>query len=375
MRAALTDAERDKLKKRLPAFLPSGDFETRKKLRQHSGVLCLDFDHLGDLARDARDRVAQDPHTIAAFLSASGGGVKVLVPVKPDEAGHKESFAVARDYFKERHRLGADEACKDVGRLCFVSYDPDMPVMNCAAEVFPSEVDSPLLLSTPTLCTLHSAPYTLHPTLQKQGDGGGGVVARVGAMKRLREADPIVCDLYEKLVLLRAPVAPNKRNEWLTEAVPFLFRAVSGPMAERLATVHLELNRDVYHGPIDEHMKSLNALWRGCESNYPRELSPTEAGVFEQLEDDERAAFRIMRDLAKSNGGEFFMSCDQLQARLSSGCNGWRMLKRFCGLEIIEQVRPGQRRAENVRGRAAFYRWLLAAFPSTGQPGAPTGAK
>jgi hypothetical protein len=187
-------------------------------------------------------------------------------------------------------------------------------------------------------------------------------VARVTNLKRLRAEDPRTCALYDALLLYRLPVAPNERNKWLADVVPFLFSAVSEPIAAHLARHHLERNRDIYRGSTEEHMKSLEKLWQGCEADYPNELSPKEAAVFAQLENEERAAFRIMRDLAKAKDGTFYMACDQIEARLGNGCNGWRLLNQFCALRIIEKVTRGQRWETGRRAKAATYRWLLAEF-------------
>jgi hypothetical protein len=43
-------------------------------------------------------------------------------------------------------------------------------------------------------------------------------------------------------------------NKPLPEIVAYLFRAVSGVVAERLMTLTLDLNPDVYIGPMETHM-------------------------------------------------------------------------------------------------------------------------
>lgn len=117
----------DGLKKRLPAFLPSGTFSHRsaKGLVKHSGLICVDLDGLGDALEGMRDLVVGDEHVLAAFISPTGTGLKVILrcdPLRP----HAESFEAAKLLFLERFGLEIDEACKDVSRLCFVSHDPDL---------------------------------------------------------------------------------------------------------------------------------------------------------------------------------------------------------------------------------------------------------
>jgi hypothetical protein len=119
------------LKTKLQAILFSGEFSIRNggSLTQASGVLCVDIDEAGnELAlKDARTRrlIEDGQHTLAAFTSPSGVGLKVLVRI-PTTCPHIDAFAAARDYFKTKFGLAIDEACKDVSRICFTSYDPDL---------------------------------------------------------------------------------------------------------------------------------------------------------------------------------------------------------------------------------------------------------
>ena len=143
VRAAAGDEELRRTRKAalLPGILFSGTFSKRANaaLVKHSGVLCLDFDKLGDRLADARTAIQADPHTAAAFVSPSGDGLKVLVPIPPDGATHRAAFQAAAGHFAA---LGfqADPARKDVAGLCFASHDPDLftredPVPFAAAPV------------------------------------------------------------------------------------------------------------------------------------------------------------------------------------------------------------------------------------------------
>jgi len=90
------DKEADKLKKQLPAFTPSGTFENGRKaelLTQYSGFVILDLDKLSpeDLEK-AKSLVALAPYTFAAFISPSGNGLKIIVPVNSTAEHHKLAF-------------------------------------------------------------------------------------------------------------------------------------------------------------------------------------------------------------------------------------------------------------------------------------------
>lgn len=128
----IDDESGNQRKKLLPAVLFSGVFAQRcaKQLRTHSGVICVDLDakenpSLKTDMVEVRRRIETDSHTLAVFLSPSGSGLKVLIRCDPNRP-HSDSFDACRRHFSETFGLRIDEACKDVCRLCFVSYDPDL---------------------------------------------------------------------------------------------------------------------------------------------------------------------------------------------------------------------------------------------------------
>jgi hypothetical protein len=187
------------------------------------------------------------------------------------------------------------------------------------------------------------------------------------ALKALRAENHEQAKLYETLVERQITPAEHRRNEALTKLAPFLYKAVSGPAAKDLAEIMLRINAGIYSGTTMEHMNSFESLWAGCEEKYPSELNAKEAAIYAELEEGERPAFRICRDLAQRRGGEFFMPCDKLEVRVR-GISGWRMLKNFCSLEIIEQTKPGQKRAKGTKALAATFRWKLAEFRPAAEP-------
>ena len=130
VRTAAADGDKKRageLKKKLPAALFSGTFTVRSTagLAKHSGLICADLDSLGADLNRVRNRIEADPHTLAVFLSPSGMGLKVLLRCNPLRH-HHESFSAARRHFRERFGLKIDDACSDVSRLCFVSFDADL---------------------------------------------------------------------------------------------------------------------------------------------------------------------------------------------------------------------------------------------------------
>lgn len=125
----------------LPAYVLSGRIEggVAKALDNgrlhHSGLLQLDFDKVDEPAA-IRDQIAKDPHVLAAWISASGDGVKGLLVIKPaaTEASHLAAFLTAEAYWQDQG-LTLDKACKNSNRLCFASHDPDLQVNDEAVQL------------------------------------------------------------------------------------------------------------------------------------------------------------------------------------------------------------------------------------------------
>lgn len=129
--ACRAEPDKDKrrpIKAKLPAIVFGAELNHREggdqagQSRKPSGLLCLDFDHLTDMAA-ARKALTADPHTLAVFTSPSGDGLKVLVPVlSPIE----DVWITVANWFSNKHTLEADQARKDKHGLCFASWDADL---------------------------------------------------------------------------------------------------------------------------------------------------------------------------------------------------------------------------------------------------------
>jgi len=115
------------IKENLPCYTFSGVFSTRSKvgLKKHSGLIALDFDKLGtkDEVHWYKDSVCDDPYVFSAFISPSGDGLKILIKIPPVESDHELYFEALKKYFNND---SLDDSGKDVSRLCFESYDPDI---------------------------------------------------------------------------------------------------------------------------------------------------------------------------------------------------------------------------------------------------------
>jgi hypothetical protein len=93
----------------------------------YSGIICLDFDNVENL-ENVFKILSLDPYTYAIFKSPSGKGIKLLVKIGRNESMHNENYRSLQIYFSNKNNLIVDSKCKDIGRLCFLSYDPDIYV-------------------------------------------------------------------------------------------------------------------------------------------------------------------------------------------------------------------------------------------------------
>ncbi len=148
----------DKLKRKLPAFTPSGVFEGGRKieyLKMYSGFVHLDFDKLSpEDMMVAQGKCKSDPYTFGVFVSPSGNGFKVLIEVNSLVDDHSTAYRLVSDYYQELTSIQPDPSCKDVTRLCFVSYDPDAYysiTSNKFEVVQPVSILSPIAPSIPII--------------------------------------------------------------------------------------------------------------------------------------------------------------------------------------------------------------------------------
>jgi hypothetical protein len=115
------------LKDKLPVFTPTGIFNHRSMagLEDYNGLICLDIDHIED-PESLKEKCKKLSYVHAAFVTPSGQGLKVLIKSKATRDNYRaieEEIATAF-----QHDTGAirDKHCKDIARIQFVSYDPNM---------------------------------------------------------------------------------------------------------------------------------------------------------------------------------------------------------------------------------------------------------
>ena len=129
--------EAAKIKSNLPCMTISATFKERRKkdyIDSYTGLLHLDYDKLEN-AEEVKTNLISIPYTYSAFISPSGNGVKVLVKSDNAMSSHEVAFNSLREYYDKIVSVESDSHVKDITRLCYMSYDPDL-YLNETSEVF-----------------------------------------------------------------------------------------------------------------------------------------------------------------------------------------------------------------------------------------------
>ncbi len=105
----------------------SGIFSSRndKALIQHSGLLCVDFDHLKSV-ETLFEHLLKDEYfdTQLLFRSPSGDGIKWIIPIDTNQATHGNYFAAVANYILQTYGVDVDKSGRDISRACFLPHDP-----------------------------------------------------------------------------------------------------------------------------------------------------------------------------------------------------------------------------------------------------------
>jgi predicted P-loop ATPase len=115
-------------KTKIPAVTASGIFDEQRlanQLQKHSGILCIDCDQKDNTdILNIRERLKNDKFIYSYHVSVGGFGLALYFKINPSK--HIESFFAIEKYLANEYHIIIDQSCKDVSRLRFVSYDPDI---------------------------------------------------------------------------------------------------------------------------------------------------------------------------------------------------------------------------------------------------------
>lgn len=127
------------LKKKMPAYTPSGVFRKRNtdSLVIPSNVICIDIDGKDNPSisniDEMKQLIKQLKFVCFCGVSVGGKGVYCLISYK-DHTKHKAYFKALQKDFQDIG-LVIDKGCSDICRLRIVSYDPE-PYLNLNAEIY-----------------------------------------------------------------------------------------------------------------------------------------------------------------------------------------------------------------------------------------------
>lgn len=129
----------DVIKCSLKGFTMSGTFgtsRTKTNLNTYSQIIGLDFDHIPFTELYTLVKLINDcKYTFASYISPSGEGIKVFIKINANATQHAITYNQVATFYKNLSGYDFDAKCKDITRLCFVSYDPEIYI-NEAATVF-----------------------------------------------------------------------------------------------------------------------------------------------------------------------------------------------------------------------------------------------
>lgn len=111
----------------LPCFTPTGSFNHRsiKGMESYNGVICLDIDHVEN-PEDLKSEAKKLPWVHAAFITPSGKGLKVMVLTNSTPETYKATEEKVAAMFRDEVNFVRDNRCKDIARIQFISYDPNL---------------------------------------------------------------------------------------------------------------------------------------------------------------------------------------------------------------------------------------------------------
>lgn len=125
VRNAKDKDEKDMMKKRIPAVIWNGTFESKNKnsLLAYSSFTALDFDHIpSEEMQDFADRLKQSPHVYAGFTTSSGEGYKaIILHDNLEPLYHDDLYEQLLDYYNCEVK---DTSTRDLARGNYLSYDP-----------------------------------------------------------------------------------------------------------------------------------------------------------------------------------------------------------------------------------------------------------
>jgi len=117
-------------KKLLPAVTWSGVFEDKRmdaNIVHYNKLMVIDIDKITKTRLKTLKKELKSNKAVYAFFDGPTKGVKVLIFIDSEvEAHNTHAFWQIETMFDEMYGIEVDPSGKNIARLCFVSYDPDL---------------------------------------------------------------------------------------------------------------------------------------------------------------------------------------------------------------------------------------------------------
>lgn len=325
----LDSGEQRRAKAGLPYTLWGGEFSRRdsRHLLRHSGIVGIDLDALAaPETRRVMHTALDDPHCLAAYRSASGLGVRLLVRVQPTDAEHhKIAFDAAANYVRAHYAVEPDVSGSDVSRASFVSWDGQI-LINAQAATLP--ITLPPVNTTVLDRCVHSRRLRLVPwwiwlareflPFRRKPDGTfftHGTLLRLG---------------------LRLALRATRESQWLTEDQ---VAQASEAWFQELKRRGMRISRTEteYHAEL---VASFESAWRTNGFRHAADFWTrwTRDPEF-PCEPKKRICYAVRRHCEATGHEEFFLSCRDAAAIAGVGhVRAAQLLRELCANGFVRRV-------------------------------------
>lgn len=120
-----------------------------KSIKQHSNLICVDLDHVGntETIKNIVIKIKELFIPSLIFRSPSGDGLKLVYHIDITKGSHNEYFTALKSFFNQEVGFDIDKKCGDIVRACFLCHDPDVYFNETPVQLDRAFID--------TFCTQH----------------------------------------------------------------------------------------------------------------------------------------------------------------------------------------------------------------------------
>jgi hypothetical protein len=263
-----------------------------------NGLVCLDFDdHFSEDGKkvmqpfdveDAKRKAYEEKCVLAAHVSPSGDGIRVLVMTDShDLTNYEHTYTTVADFFGKKLGLRWDKTCSNVDRGMYLSHDPSL-LERLPSHVIPFHITPPVTQTQPTspeILELKDSPAPASHADDPRGQAGAselevkesplpvakeeerddieailparGIIRDYFLYKRGKTESPSIYHYSSILTLCGACIG---KRRWIPEPArvyPNLFTVNVGPSSSRKSTALTDIRSILNHLPLLKDQKPL----------------------------------------------------------------------------------------------------------------------